>query len=96
MVAYPAPKFTIFPCDQHGYTQRPRTFRSPHGKNYFSVRDLAQALAEFELGSPPVDNGETPFEKAQASFRTNHIFFEGFHKAEGKDGVKGFMPFYGS
>jgi len=95
MVAFPCPKITIFPfVSLFGpYHQKETTFKAPGGKKFFSVRDLARTLAEFELqGFPPMAR-TTHSEQLFG----NHVYFEGFEKMKGKkDGEVSYSPLYGS
>eukprot|EP00542_Grammatophora_oceanica_P017567 CAMPEP_0194033580 /NCGR_PEP_ID=MMETSP0009_2-20130614/6218_1 /TAXON_ID=210454 /ORGANISM="Grammatophora oceanica, Strain CCMP 410" /LENGTH=199 /DNA_ID=CAMNT_0038674295 /DNA_START=266 /DNA_END=865 /DNA_ORIENTATION=+ len=97
MVAYPVPIIIFFP-DVSGkfYDKRPKTFRAPQGKNYFTVRDLARTLAAYERGCKSPVPVKEHCSATRDFFGTNHIFFEGLYKAKGKDGKTGWRPFYAS
>ena len=94
MVAYPAPEITIFAdTSGHSWNKAPKTFKAPGGKQFFTVQDLAETLAKYELaGSPP----PATFSDVARFFGTNHVFFEGLHNVTAKDGTTGVCPFYGS
>ena len=93
-IAFPCRKITVVPYfSLFGSNQQEKTLKAPGGKNHFSVRDLARALAEFEFqGIPPLArclDSEQLF--------GCHVYFEGLSPGKNKESGKvSFMPLYGS